>query len=86
MWSTQHFCMILTKFGFSQYILVKVSDIKAYEDPFSGSWGNTWKQTNGHNKAFHDYIQMHWKLQVGVASSGIMFKPRIVKTFKWFKS
>jgi len=44
------------------------------------------EQTDGHNKAFHDYMRMHRKLQAGVASSGIMFKPKTVKTFKWFKS
>lgn len=44
------------------------------------------KQTDGHDEAFHAYVQMHRKLQVGVASTGIMFKPRTVKTLKWFKS
>jgi len=78
--------MILTKFGFSQYILIKVSDIKSYENLFSGCWWNMCKQTDGHDKGFHDYMQMHRMLQAGVASNGIMFKPRTVKTLKWFKS
>lgn len=52
------------------------------------------KQTDGHDKVFHDYMQKLRKLQagvassgiMGVASSGIMFKPRTVKTLKLFKS
>jgi hypothetical protein len=53
-----HFCPIVTKFGASPHILVKVPNIKFNENPSSGSLVDTCGQTDGRDEASKPFLQL----------------------------
>jgi hypothetical protein len=47
MWSAQYFSPILLTSGFPRQLFIKVPNTKVHADPFSGSRGDTYRQTDG---------------------------------------
>jgi hypothetical protein len=55
---SQYFCPVLSNFGVSQPIFIKVPIVKFHENPSSGSCDNTCVQTDGRDEANRHFLYL----------------------------
>jgi hypothetical protein len=82
MWSVRYFCSILTNFGVSQHILIKVSGIKFHQNSSTGSCAEKCQRTEGQT----DWLT--WRIRqafIAIMRTGLLLLLLLLGAFTKFR-